>query len=110
MNRYLLCTLMIVSVSLASCGKKEPAPDATTAAAATPYAGFDYTCTDGVKFNARIDRGDVVLNIDSKEYRLPADTNTSGAHYTGEGITFIAQGKEATLIRSGENARSCATP
>ena len=110
-RRHAICATAMAAVVLASCGKKESTQDtgATADTANRPYTGFDYSCTDGLKFNARIDKGDVVLTLDGQEHRLPADTNTSGAHYSGEDFTFIAQGKDATLIRGTENARSCST-
>lgn len=109
MNRSAIFLTLMTAVALGGCGKKEPPADASADAAGRPYSGLDYTCTDGVKFNARIDKGDVVLTLDGQEHRLPADTGTSGAHYSGDNFTFIAQGKDATLIRGTENARSCST-
>lgn len=106
--RSIAVSLSILALAvLTSCGRKEPEQAATAPA---ENRGFDYTCTDGLKFNARIDRGNVLLTLDGKTLTLPPDTSASGAHYSGEGVTFIAQGREATLIRSGENARSCNTP
>jgi len=108
-RRHAIYATAMTAVVLASCGKKEATQDATADAANRPYTGFEYSCTDGLKFSARIDKGDVVLTVDGQEHRLPADTNTSGAHYSGDNFTFIAQGKDATLIRGAESARSCST-
>ena len=106
---------MVVAFALllSGCGKKES--DAETADSASPGAppaantGFDYACADGLTFNARIDRGNVLLTIDGNTITLPPDTTASGAHYTAEGTTFIATGREATLIRAGEKTRTCET-
>ncbi|HMN43332.1 MAG TPA: MliC family protein [Povalibacter sp.] len=109
--RYIIALPVLSLLALTACERKQ-ADNAAADSAAVPAAnaGFDYTCTDGVKFNARIDRGNVVLTIDGKTLTLPPDTNTSGAHYSGEGVTFVASGRDATLIRDGENARSCSAP
>jgi membrane-bound inhibitor of C-type lysozyme len=110
--RQAIALLFLTTVVLTGCDRKESAPEATadSAAATTGGSGFEYTCTDGTKFNARIDRGNVILSLNGQELTLPPDTNASGAHYSGEGTTFIASGRDATLIRSGENARTCNTP
>ncbi len=110
--RQAIVLLFLTTAVLSGCERKQSASEGTADSAAVPAgnAGFDYTCTDGTKFNARIDRGNVVLSFNGQELTLPPDTNASGAHYSGEGTTFIASGRDATLIRSGENARTCNTP
>lgn len=105
--------VLAVAMMLSACGKKESesasTADGAAATTSTAAAGFDYTCADGKSFNARIDRGNVLLTVDGQTLTLPPDTNASGAHYSGEGVTFIASGHEATLIKSGEPARTCQT-
>jgi membrane-bound inhibitor of C-type lysozyme len=111
--RQAIALLFLTTTALMGCDRKESAPEATAdsaAVATTGNAGFEYTCTDGTKFNARIDRGNVILSLNGQDLTLPPDTNASGAHYSGEGTTFIASGRDATLLRSGENARTCNTP
>lgn len=85
----------------------EPAAaDPGTAAVAAPYAGHDYACTDGLTFNARLDKGNTVVTIDGKTLTL-APAGGAGATYEGEGVTFIARGNDAMLLRAGEPARNC---
>ena len=109
--RYAISLCVMAMILATGCGRKQVEQGASAdSAAPTVNAGFDYACTDGVKFNARIDRGNVILTVDGQEHTLPPDVNTSGAHFSGDNMTFIAQGKEATLIRGGESARSCQTP
>lgn len=103
----LISVLTILVV--AGCGRKESEQTGAAAAAPATNAGFDYTCTDGSKFNARIDRGNVILTVDGQQHTLPPDVNTSGAHYSGDNLTFIAHGKDATFIRVGERVRECQT-
>ena len=111
--RFEIPIAVALALLLGGCGKNEsdaPASD-STAAGAPPAAntGFDYTCADGSTFNARIDRGNAVLTIDGTTVTLSPDASASGAHYASEGTTFIATGREATLIRAGEKTRTCET-
>jgi membrane-bound inhibitor of C-type lysozyme len=112
MRREIL-VIVATALSLSACGRQESdsatADGAASAAPAAASTGFDYTCSDGKTFNARVDRGNVVLTIDGQTLTLPPDANASGAHYSGEDTTFIATGKEATLIKAGETARTCQT-
>lgn len=109
--RHEITILVAVAVLASGCSQQEAEPEMSdsTAAPATSKAGFDYTCADGSTFNARIDRGNVVLTIDGNTLTLPPDTDAAGAHYAVEGTTFIATGREATLIRAGEKTRTCET-
>lgn len=108
-----LAIIVAVVLTLSACGRKESDPvtadSAGTGTAPAPNAGFDYTCTDGATFNARIDRGNVLLTMNGSTLTLPPDTSASGAHYSAEGTTFIATGREATLIKAGEKTRTCET-
>ena len=83
-------------------------PD-VSAAPAKPYTGYDYTCADGLSFNAKLDKGNAMVTIDGKTSTLTPSAGGSGAQYTGEGLTFIARGDEATLARDGQAPQSCKT-
>jgi membrane-bound inhibitor of C-type lysozyme len=92
-----------------------PAPPTEAAAPPTEAAapvvsaadGHDYTCDDGFAFNARIDKGDAVVTYEGTSKTLKPAEGSSGAHFAGEGVTFIAQGNEAMLLRDGEKVRHC---
>ena len=78
------------------------------AAMATPYAGHDYACADGVSFHARIDQGNAIVTLEGKTYTLaPAASGSAG--YEGEGLTFVPRGSEATLVRPDQAAQTCTT-
>jgi membrane-bound inhibitor of C-type lysozyme len=125
-------TLALVALSALACSRSEdaatpaagvaPAPQGEAAAAAAPapepevsaappapYTGYDYTCADGVTFNAKLDKGNALVTIDGKTATLTPASGASGAQYTGEGLTFTARGDEATIARDGETPKSCKT-
>lgn len=81
----------------------EPAPQPAPA----EYVGFDYLCPDGVKLNARLDQGNMAVTVDGKTSTLSPTPGAAGAHYSGEGIIFIAQGEQAMFAREGEPPRTC---
>jgi membrane-bound inhibitor of C-type lysozyme len=85
------------------------APEAAPGPAAMPAAnnGFDYACADGVSFNAKIDKGNALVTIDGKTATLPPVAGAFSAQYAGEGLTFIARGDEATLVRDGKAPQDC---
>jgi membrane-bound inhibitor of C-type lysozyme len=83
----------------------EPAPSAATEPAVNN--GHDYTCEDGVKLNAKIDNGTIVLTVDGKAQTLKPTEGAYGANYSGEGVTFIAQGEHAMLARDGQKPSNC---
>jgi membrane-bound inhibitor of C-type lysozyme len=69
--------------------------------AAAPYAGHDYTCADGLTFNARMAQGNAVITLEGKTLTLSPVAGSFGAQYEGEGVTFIARGNEAMFSRNG---------
>jgi len=77
-----------------------------SAAPAKPYAGIDYDCGSGVSFNAKLDKGNALVTIDGKTATL-APASGVGSMYAGEGLTYIPNGAEATLIREGQAPQSC---
>ena len=80
------------------------APELAPGPAPMPAAnnGFDYACADGVGFNAKIDKGNALLTIDGKTATLAPVEGALGAQFAGEGLTFIARGDEAMLVRDGK--------
>jgi membrane-bound inhibitor of C-type lysozyme len=128
-----ISTVVLVALSTFGCSRSEKAeapaagaaepaaaaPAAEPAAAApaaepevsaappAPYNGFDYACADGVSFNAKIDKGNALLTIDGKTATLTPVAGAVGAQYAGEGLTFIARGDEAMLVRDGQAPQSC---
>jgi membrane-bound inhibitor of C-type lysozyme len=82
-----------------------PADDAAGAgqqvASAAPYVGHDYTCADGLTFNARMAQGNAVITLEGKTLTLSPVAGSFGAQYEGEGVTFIARGNEAMFSRDG---------
>ena len=82
-----------------------PAP----VSAAKPYAGDDYVCPDGVKFNARLDKGNLALTLDGKTLNLTPTEGSYAANYSGEGVTLVAQGDHALLTREGQPTQDCKT-
>ena len=114
----LACSRSEEAAAPAAAAESEPAAAAAPAAAVepevsaappAPYTGYDYTCADGVTFNAKLDKGNALVTIDGKTSTLTPASGASGAQYTGEGLTFTARGDEATLVRDGETPKSCKT-
>jgi membrane-bound inhibitor of C-type lysozyme len=83
----------------------EPAPGAS--AAPTVNNGHDYTCDDGAKLNAKVENGTIVLTVDGKAQTLKPTEGAYGANYSGDGLTFIAQGDHAMLARDGQKPSNC---
>jgi membrane-bound inhibitor of C-type lysozyme len=118
-----ISTVVLVALSAVGCSRSEKAeaPAAEPAAAApgaepevsaappAPYSGFDYACADGATFNAKIDKGNAIVTIDGKTATLTPVPGAAGAQYAGEGLTFIARGNEAMLVRDGQAPQSCKT-
>jgi len=106
-------------VVLLACGKSEEAappaapeaaaPDVTATAPQVAAAnhGHDYACGDGLAFNARIDKGNALVTLEGKTLTLAPIQGATSAQYAGEGVTFIARGNEAVLVREGEPLRNC---
>jgi len=120
--RRVLVSLVLVSGTLAlGCSRSEqtnaaPAPaesaapaapaEPVSAAPAKPYTGVDYDCGGGVSFNAKLDKGNALVTIDGKTVTLNASSGI-GAMYAGEGLTYIPNGEEATLIKDGQAPQTC---
>lgn len=109
----LACSRKEEAAAPATSGAAEPAAAATapepevSAAPPAPYTGFDYACADGVSFNAKLDKGNALVTIDGKTAILTPVEGALGAQYAGEGLTFIARGDEAMLVRDGQPPQSC---
>jgi len=86
-------------------GEAAPAP----VSAAAPYAGENYVCPDGVKFNARLDKGNMALTLDGKTVTLAPTEGSYAANYSGEGVSLVAQGDHALLTRDGKATEDCKT-
>jgi membrane-bound inhibitor of C-type lysozyme len=109
--------LLLIACSRAEEAKPEAAapPSAPAPAVSAPapqpapveYVGFDYLCPDGVKLNARLDKGNMAVTVDGKTMTLAPTPGAAGAHYSVEGIIFIAQGEQAVFAREGEPTRTC---
>ena len=115
------CILAICLVS-GACSREEaaPAPGATDSGAAAAPAigagsppapagnrGHAYACSDGSTLNARVDKGKIVLGIDGQTLTLSPTPGASGARYSGEGISFLAQGEQAVFAREGQKPLTC---
>ena len=124
--RIAAASLLVVCLFAMGCSRKEeaaaPAAPAAEPEAATPPVsepapgasvapsvnnGHDYTCDDGAKLNAKVENGTIVLTIDGKTQTLTPTQGTYGANYSGEGLTFIAQGEHAMLARDGQKPSNC---
>ena len=88
-------------------GAPAQAGDAPSAPAAAAYSGHDYTCTDGSQVHALLAAGNLVVSIGGQSHTLSPSEGSSGANYSGEGITFIPQGDEAMLARDGASMGRC---
>jgi membrane-bound inhibitor of C-type lysozyme len=122
-------TIVVLSLLAVGCSREEhakppvpadavapvsPAAPVEPAAPAAPAIvipagndGHDYGCDDGISFNARIDKGDAVVTLDGQTTTLHPVEGASGAQYGGEGLTYIAQGAEAMLVRDGQKTLHC---
>lgn len=74
---------------------------------AVAYVGYDYTCSDGANFNARLDKGNTLLTLDGKTLTLTPVKGSFDAQYEGEGVMFVARGNEATLMRASGPSVTC---
>ena len=122
-------TLLALCLYATGCSRNEQAPPAAAAdsAAAAPEAaapaasepapvsapapmvnnGHDYTCEDGVKLNAKVQNGTIVLTMDGKAQTLTPTPGAYGANYSAEGVTFLAEGDHAMLMREGQKPANC---
>jgi membrane-bound inhibitor of C-type lysozyme len=123
--RHLVISIALSAFALAlGCSKSEEAKAPAAAETAEPVAaapeaapgpapmpaannGFDYACADGVSFNAKIDKGNALVTIDGKTATLAPVEGAFSAQYAGEGLTFIARGDEAMLVRDGKAPQDC---
>ena len=101
------------SAAAPAASAESPAPaegaapsEPVSAAPAKPYAGVDYECGGGVSFNAKLDKGNALVTIDGKTATL-SPASGIGSMYAGEGLTYIPNGAEATLIKDGQAPQSC---
>jgi membrane-bound inhibitor of C-type lysozyme len=113
--RVVSVLLTLAACVLVACSRSEdsetaaaPADDGAAAAAgaeaggtqvAANYVGHDYTCSDGVTFNARLDKGNTLVTLEGKTLTLAPVAGAFDAQYAGEDVLFIARGNEATLVR-----------
>ena len=74
---------------------------------AANYVGHDYTCSDGVTFNARLDKGNTLVTLEGKTLTLAPVAGAFDAQYAGEDVLFIARGNEATLMRGAGPMVTC---
>jgi membrane-bound inhibitor of C-type lysozyme len=81
--------------------------ESETAAVSAPYAGHDYSCPDGVSFNARLDKGNALLTMDGKTLTLAPVKGAYDAQYSGEDVLFTARGSEAMLTRGSGPTVTC---
>ncbi len=113
-----LVCILALCVTCGACSREEgeqaPGPDSQGASpesgalpAPAAYSGHDYRCSDGVELNARIDKGNIVLRMRGQTLTLSPTEGASGANYSGEGVSFLAQGGQAMLVREGEKAVTC---
>jgi membrane-bound inhibitor of C-type lysozyme len=49
------------------------------------------------------------VTIDGKTATLSPAAGAAGAQYSGDGLTFIARGDEAVLVRDGQAPQTCKT-
>lgn len=121
----LTTVLSVIAIQLCfvlACSRNESAQtsgaDATGTAAGTASepgaaplpagnAGYDYVCGDGLTFNARIAGGNAILTLEGKTLTLAPMEAASGAHFSGEGATFIAMGEQAMLALPGRGLQTC---
>jgi membrane-bound inhibitor of C-type lysozyme len=78
-----------------------------TQVASAPYVGHDYTCSDGVTFNARLDKGNTLVTLEGKTLTLTPVKGAFDAQYEGEGVMFTARGDQATLVRAEGLSVTC---
>jgi membrane-bound inhibitor of C-type lysozyme len=85
----------------------EAAAQAGGTQVATAYVGHDYTCSDGVTFNARLDKGNTLVTLEGKTLTLAPVAGAVEAQYAGEDVLFIARGNEASLMRGSGPLVTC---
>ena len=81
--------------------------ESETAAVSAPYTGHDYSCPDGVSFNARLDKGNTLLTLGGKTLTLAPVQGAYDAQYSGEDVLFVARGNEAMLTRGSGPTVTC---
>ena len=127
MRTFAVSSLLVLCVYATGCSRNEQAAPAAPAAAADSEAaapaaaepapvsapapaennGHDYTCEDGVKLNAKVQNGTIVLTVDGKAQTLTPTQGAFGANYSAEGVTFLAEGDHAMLMRDGQKPSNC---
>lgn len=66
-----------------------------------------FSCNDGQKITVQLDQFDAWLFLPRQTVKLRRGITASGAKYSDQNITFWSKGKDALLIRRGEQSAAC---
>lgn len=83
------------------------ASESGTAPVSAVYSGHDFSCPDGLSFNARLDKGNTVLTMDGKTLTLAPVKGAYDAQYSGEDVLFVAHGNQVMLTRGSGPTVTC---